>query len=121
MDANIQAVGSVSGIVSVISIVIYGAYKCFQHFHFVSKCCGGEVSLDVDLGQDKTHDESVYLKLKNMVTRRPLPPSPQLATSLVEDKQKPSPLLPPPSFPVSRISSLQEAERLSSLEQHVRF
>jgi len=113
MDANIQAVGSVSGIVSVISIVIYGAYKCFQHFHFVSKCCGSEISLDVDLGNDKQQDESVYLKLKNFIPHRRQPNS---KSSLNEQKVSSLPPPPPPSP-----TSLPSLPSLEELEHHVRF
>jgi len=119
MDPNLQSIGSVSGIVSVISIVIYGAYKCFQHFHFVSKCCGSEISLDVDLGENKTQDESVYLKLKNKFTHHPS----NLKPSLNEKKVSFLPSPPPnsPSLPSSSASSLPSLPSLEQLEQHVRF
>jgi len=116
MDANIQAVGSVSGIVSVISIVIYGVYKCFQHFHFVSKCCGSEVSLDVDLGEHITKDESVFLKVKDMLTRRRLQPS---SSSSPGKQVSLLPSLPPPPPPSP--TSLAQMTSLEQLEHSVRF
>lgn len=117
---NVQSIGSVSGIISFISIILYGVYRCCQHFHCGSKCCGAETSLDVDLGEGKTQDESVYLRLKNLIPR---PHSLQGSTSSVGGQKKSlvSPPPVPPSSPVLRVSSLQEAERLASLEQHVRF
>ena len=116
MDTNIQSIGSVSGIVSVISIVIYGVYKCFQHFHFVSKCCGNEISLDVDLGEKQIKDESVYLKLKNFIPHR------RQQSSLPSLNEKVSSLPSPPPPPPSPLpSSLASLPSLEQLEHHVRF
>ena len=119
---SLQSVGSVSGIVSVISIIIYGVYQCCQHFHCGSKCCGAETSLDVDLGENRTKDESVYLKLKNaVIPRRTL----QSSSSSKNDPKKVSFLSPPPppnspSLSASS-SSTPSAQSLEELEHHVRF
>lgn len=118
---SLQSVGSVSGIVSVISIIIYGVYQCCQHFHCGSKCCGAETSLDVDLGENRTKDESVYLKLKNFIPRRTL----QSSSSSKNDPKKVSFLSPPPppnSPSLSATSSsTPSAQSLEELEHHVRF
>jgi len=112
MDTSVQSIGSVSGIISVLSICAYGIYKCCQHFHCGSKCCGTETSLDVDLGEHLTKDESVYLKVKNRLIRH-LPP--------LSSSSSPAKAFSPPQPPPPSPTSLSQLTSLEQLEHSVRF
>jgi hypothetical protein len=46
---NLNNVGSVAGIVSLISGIIYGIIRLVSHSHCKSMCCGQVASIDVDM------------------------------------------------------------------------
>jgi hypothetical protein len=83
MDAY-TAVGTTSGIISLVGMVGYGVYKLLVHSHCRSACCGRDV-LDVAFNLDEQDgDRTVYL---------PMPPKPA----------EPLPILPPrPPSPLRR-------------------
>ena len=47
---NLNNVGSVAGIISLIGGIIYTIIRLVSHSHCKSMCCGQQTSLDVDLG-----------------------------------------------------------------------
>jgi hypothetical protein len=70
MDAY-TAVGTTSGIISLVGMVGYGVYKLLVHSHCRSACCGRDV-LDVAFNLDEQEgDRTVYLP---MPPKPPIPP-----------------------------------------------
>jgi predicted adenine nucleotide alpha hydrolase (AANH) superfamily ATPase len=64
MDAY-TAVGTTSGIISLVGMIGYGMYKLLVHSHCRSACCGRDV-LDVAFNLDeKDGDRTVYLPMPN--------------------------------------------------------
>jgi len=47
---NLNNVGSVAGILSLVSGIIYAIIRLVSHSHCKSMCCGQVASLDVDVG-----------------------------------------------------------------------
>jgi len=64
MDAY-TAVGTTSGIISLVGMVGYGVYKLLVHSHCRSACCGRDF-VDVAFNLDeKEGDRSVYVPMPN--------------------------------------------------------
>ena len=49
---NVNNIGSIAGIVSLISGLLYGIFQIINHSHCKSACCGAVSSLDVDIGDN---------------------------------------------------------------------
>jgi hypothetical protein len=76
MDAY-TAVGTTSGIISLIGMIGYGVYKLLVHSHCRSACCGKDF-VDVAFNLDeKEGDRSVYIPMTPAV--RPALPMPSPA------------------------------------------
>jgi hypothetical protein len=76
MDAY-TAVGTTSGIISLIGMIGYGVYKLLVHSHCRSACCGKDF-VDVAFNLDeKEGDKSVYIPMPTPTPRSapiPIPP-----------------------------------------------
>ena len=47
---NVNNIGSIAGIISLVSGLLYGIFQIINHSHCRSMCCGAVSSLDVDIG-----------------------------------------------------------------------
>lgn len=73
MDAY-TAVGTTSGIISLVGMVGYGVYKLLVHSHCRSACCGRDV-LDVAFNLDeKDGDRTIYLPMPGTAPPPPTEP-----------------------------------------------
>lgn len=62
MDAY-STIGSTSGIISMVSLIGYGIYKCLVHSHCKSTCCGRNfVDLKINL-DEKDGDQTIRLPI----------------------------------------------------------
>lgn len=78
MDAY-TAVGTTSGIISLVAMVGYGIYKLLVHSHCRSACCGKDF-VDVAFNLDeKDGDRSVYIPMPTPAPVRPALPIPSPA------------------------------------------
>jgi hypothetical protein len=70
------AIGSTSGIISLVGIIGYGLYKLLVHAHCRSGCCGREF-LDLYVNLDETQgDQSVVIPVPpSGVVRPSVPPN----------------------------------------------
>jgi hypothetical protein len=72
MDAY-TAVGTTSGIISLVGMVGYGLYKLLVHSHCRSACCGRDF-VDVAFNLDeKEGDRSVYVPMPAITPTAPIP------------------------------------------------
>lgn len=80
MDAY-TAVGTTSGIISLIGMIGYGVYKLLVHSHCRSACCGKDF-VDVAFNLDeKEGDRSIYIPMTTPARTTKLPePSPARRT-----------------------------------------
>lgn len=68
MDAY-TAVGTTSGIISLVGMIGYGVYKLLVHSHCRSACCGKDF-VDVAFNLDeKEGDKSVYVPISALPPR----------------------------------------------------
>ena len=59
-----SAIGSTSGIISLVGIVGYAVYKLFVHSHCKSACCGRNV-VDVYVNLDDTEPQPIVLPVSS--------------------------------------------------------
>ena len=81
MDAY-TAVGTTSGIISLVGMIGYGVYKLLVHSHCRSACCGRDI-LDVAFNLDEQDgDRTVYLPMPSTVPKpsEPIPIPPRTKT-----------------------------------------